>query len=300
MSTFSVWVSAARPRTLPLALASIGMGSFLAATQGRFDGRICLLCCLTTILLQILSNLANDYGDSVHGADGADREGPPRAVQSGQISSGRMRYAMGLLGLLSFLSGLLLLRVALVDAPPQAFLSFLGLGLLSILAAVTYTVGKKPYGYAGLGDASVIIIFGWVGVMGTFYLYTHQFDPALILPATSCGLFAAAVLNVNNIRDIESDRRAGKQSVPVRLGRPKAVVYHWLLLATGMACAVAYVLLNFQNPFQFLFLLSFPLLFRNGLAIARKTKPAELDPYLKQMALATLLFVLGFGIGQLI
>jgi 1,4-dihydroxy-2-naphthoate octaprenyltransferase len=298
--TFSAWVAAARPRTLPLALSSIGMGSFLAASVGKFDWEICLWCCLTTIFLQILSNLANDYGDSIHGADSKDREGPSRAVQSGLISSRQMLFAIIGCGFLALFSGLLLLNKALAGATQQTFYFFLGLGLLSILAAITYTAGKKPYGYAGLGDVSVIIFFGWVGVMGTYYLYVRQFHPLLLLPATTCGLFAAAVLNINNIRDIESDRKAGKKSVPVRLGRQKAVVYHWLLLVLGMLCAVVYVLLDFHNVFQFLFLVSFPLLFQNGLAIARKNKPSEIDPYLKKMALTTLLFVLSFGIGQLL
>ncbi|MES2731448.1 MAG: 1,4-dihydroxy-2-naphthoate polyprenyltransferase [Bacteroidota bacterium] len=296
----SAWIEAARPRTLPLALSSIGMGSFLAASVHRFHWQVCVLCCLTTIFLQILSNLANDYGDSIHGADSAEREGPKRAVQSGVISSNQMLYAMLVFGFLSLVTGIWLLTTALAGATQQTFLYFLGLGILSIVAAVTYTAGKKPYGYAGLGDLSVIIFFGWVGVLGTFYLYTQQFDTILLLPATSCGLFAAAVLNINNIRDIESDRKAGKKSVPVRLGRKKAVVYHWVLLAVGMLCAVAYVGLDFRNIYQFLFLISFPLLLRNGVAITQKEKPAEIDPYLKQMALTTLLFVLSFGIGQLL
>ena len=297
---FSAWVTAARPRTLPLALSSIGMGSFLSASVGKFDWEICLWCCLTTIFLQILSNLANDYGDSIHGADSKDREGPSRAVQAGLISSRQMLFAIIGFGFLALFSGLLLLNKALAGAEQQTFYFFLGLGLLSILAAITYTSGKKPYGYAGLGDLSVIVFFGWVGVMGTYYLYTRQFHPLLLLPATSCGLFAAAVLNINNIRDIESDRKAGKKSVPVRLGRQKAVVYHWLLLGLGMLCAIVYVSLDFRHVFQFLFLVSFPLLFQNGLAIAHKEKPSEIDPYLKKMAHTTLLFVLSFGIGQLL
>jgi 1,4-dihydroxy-2-naphthoate polyprenyltransferase len=291
-TTLTAWVAAARPRTLPLALASIGMGSFLAASIRQFDWQICVWCCLTTIFLQILSNLANDYGDSIHGADSKDREGPQRAVQAGLISSRQMLYGIVGFGLLSLFSGLLLLSRALDGATRQTFYFFLGLGLLSILAAITYT--------AGLGDLSVIIFFGWVGVLGTFYLYTRQFDWKLLLPASSCGLFAAAVLNINNIRDIESDRRAGKRSVPVRLGRQKAVVYHWLLLGLGMVCALTYVFADFRNGYQFLFLISFPLLIANGLAVSRKQKPSELDPYLKKMALTTLLFVLSFGIGQLL
>ena len=154
------WLSAFRLRTLPLALASIGMGSFLAGAEGLFDWQIFVFCALTTIFLQILSNLANDYGDSVHGADSLDREGPQRAVQSGQISKKDMFGAMVVFAFLSLISGLYLLYLA-IDST-QSFWLFLGLGILAIIAAITYTAGKRPYGYAGLGDISVLLFF-WVG-----------------------------------------------------------------------------------------------------------------------------------------
>jgi 1,4-dihydroxy-2-naphthoate octaprenyltransferase len=294
------WLSAIRLRTLPLALASIGMGSFLAAALGLFSLKIFILCSLTTILLQVLSNIANDYGDSVHGADSAEREGPKRAVQSGQISAKQMLWAIIILAVLSFGTGLYLLYEALHDASRQTILFFLGLGILSIMAAITYTAGKKPYGYIGLGDISVFIFFGWVGVLGTFYLHTKGFYWPNLLPATSCGLFAVAVLNINNIRDIESDRKAGKRSIPVRLGKQKAVLYHWVLLALGVAAAIWYVLLTYTSVFQFLFLLIVPLLWKNARGVWQKHKASELDPYLKQMALTTLFFILTFGIGQLV
>jgi 1,4-dihydroxy-2-naphthoate octaprenyltransferase len=294
------WLSAIRLRTLPLALASIGMGSFLAAALGLFNLRIFILCALTTILLQILSNIANDYGDSVHGADNVEREGPKRAVQSGQISAKQMLQAIIILAILSFGTGLYLLYAALHDASRQTILFFLGLGILSIMAAITYTAGKKPYGYIGLGDISVFVFFGWVGVLGTFYLHTKGFYWPNLLPATSCGLFAVAVLNINNIRDIESDRKAGKRSIPVRLGKQKAVLYHWILLTLGVASAVWYVLLTYNSLFQFMFLLIVPLLWKNAKGVWQKNKASEIDPYLKQMALTTLFFILTFGIGQLI
>ncbi len=157
------WLSAIRLRTLPLALASIGMGSFLAASLGQFSLKICVLCSLTTILLQILSNIANDYGDSIHGADSLERQGPKRAVQSGQISAKHMLQAIIVLAVLAFCTGIYLLYEALQDASRQTIFFFLGLGILSIMAAITYTAGKKPYGYMGLGDISVFIFFGLVG-----------------------------------------------------------------------------------------------------------------------------------------
>lgn len=294
------WLAAIRLRTLPLALSSIGMGSFLAASRHSFRLSTFVLCALTTVFLQILSNLANDYGDSIHGADSLEREGPKRAVQSGQVSSRQMLVAMTLFAILSLFTGIGLLYETLREASQQTILLFFGLGILSIIAAVTYTAGKKPYGYAGLGDLSVFLFFGLVGVMGTFYLHTQQWSWLNLLPAASCGLFAVAVLNVNNIRDIESDRKAGKRSIPVRLGKPKAVMYHWLLLGIAILCAVVYVLLSYVSVFQFLFLLSLPLLLQNATGVWRKQKAAELDPYLRQMALTSLLFMLTFGIGQLI
>ncbi len=294
------WISAARPRTLPLALASIGMGSFLAASLQAFQWRIFVLCALTTIFLQVLSNLANDYGDSIHGADNIDRVGPKRTVQSGQITSQQMLVAVIIFSILALFSGVWLLYEALKDASRQTILLFFGLGISAIAAAITYTAGKKPYGYAGLGDISVLLFFGLLGVLGTFYLHTQSFSWSFILPALSCGLFSTAVLNINNIRDIESDRKAGKFSIPVRLGRAKAVQYHHLLLVTGFVLALLYVTINYRSPWQFLFVFIVPLLLKNAQAVSRYPSAAELDPYLKQMALTTLLFVLTFGIGQLL
>jgi 1,4-dihydroxy-2-naphthoate polyprenyltransferase len=294
------WLSAMRLRTLPLTLSSIGMGSFLAVRYEAFRWDIFTLCVLTTVFLQILSNFANDYGDSINGADSSERQGPKRAVQSGVISPKQMFNAIILLSALSLTSGILLLWLALQQSGWKTIVVFFGLGLLSIIAAITYTAGKKPYGYAGLGDLAVIIFFGWVGVIGTFYLFVHQFDILLLLPATSCGLFAVAVLNVNNIRDIESDKKAGKRSVPVRIGRKNAVVYHWTLLGGGLVCTILYVIYTFQDAWQFLFLLTLPLFIMNAIGIYQKEKASEIDPYLRQMALTSLGFMLTFGIGQIL
>ncbi len=293
------WLGAIRLRTLPLTLSSIGLGSLLAAAAGRFHGLTFGLGVLTTVLLQILSNLANDYGDSVHGADHADRQGPQRAVQSGIISAAAMRRALVLVSVLALFSGLALLYVALAGASWRTLGFFLGLGLLSIGAAITYTAGKRPYGYAGLGDLSVLIFFGWVGVLGTYYLFTQQFEARLLLPATACGLLAVAVLNVNNIRDIESDRQAGKRSVPVRLGRPQAVIYHGLLLGGALLGAAVYAA-GSGRLWSWLFLLTLPLLLVNFRNVARRTQAAELDPYLRQMAITALLFSLLLGLGQIL
>lgn len=291
-----IWLSAFRLRTLPLALSCIGMGSFLATSLGQFNGFIFTLCISTTIFLQILSNLANDYGDTMNGADNDDREGPSRAVQSGAISLQSMKQAIGVFIVLSLVSGLSLLYIAFgVDW--QSLLFFFGLGLMSILAAITYTAGRKPYGYAGLGDLSVLLFFGLVGVMGSSYLYIKEIQWDFILPAMSCGLFSVAVLNVNNIRDIDSDKKAGKYSIPVRMGRKKAVIYHWGLITLGVGTSIIFTILNYSHNLQWLFLLVVPLLIKNGIGVAKNTQAKSIDPYLKQMAISTLLFVLLFGIG---
>lgn len=294
------WIEAARPRTLPLALSCILMGCFLAASTGQFSWPVALLSVLTTTLLQILSNFANDYGDAVNGKDTELREGPIRAVHSGSIPASTMLRAIILFSVLSLVSGISLLFIALRDAPANTFWVFLGIGIACIIAAITYTAGKRPYGYVGLGDLSVLIFFGWVGVLGSSYLHTHVWNWDLLLPATSCGLFAVGVLNINNIRDIESDRATGKNSIPVRLGREKAILYHWAILSIGMLCVLIYTVQHFSSYTSLIFLLSFPLFIKNGLAIARLKKASELDPYLKQMALSTLLFVILFGIGVII
>lgn len=295
--TVKSWLGAFRLRTLPLALSCIGMGGFLAANANAFRWDIFVLCVTTTIFLQILSNLANDYGDSVNGADSDKRRGPTRAVQSGAISLAQMKTAVGIFVLLCLASGVALLFVSF-GANWNAILVFFGLGVLSILAAIAYTVGKRPYGYAGLGDFSVLIFFGLVGVMGSYYLFTKEVSWREVLPAMSCGFFSIGVLNVNNMRDIESDRAAGKFSIPVRIGKAQAARYHWFLILAGLAAAIAYTLVDLRSPFQFLFLVSAPLFLRIGMAVSRK-QSHELDPYLKQMALGTLLFVVFFGVGLL-
>jgi 1,4-dihydroxy-2-naphthoate polyprenyltransferase len=274
------------------------MGSFLAMSESYFDWRIFTLAIATTIFLQILSNLANDYGDSVHGADSITRVGPMRAVQSGHIHPQQMKTAVILFTVFSLVTGIGLLLTAF-GTNWNVILFFLGLGILSILAAVAYTMGKRPYGYAGLGDFSVLIFFGFVGVLGSYYLFTKHLSLITLLPALSCGVFSIGVLNINNIRDIESDKVAGKYSVPVRIGRKNAIVYHWILLSIGTLAAVGYTILNYRSPLQWIFLVTVPLFVANAKAISVKPS-VELDPYLKQMAMSTLLFVITFGLGLIL
>lgn len=296
------WILAFRLRTLPLALASVGMGAFLAASGNVFKADIFLLTALTAILLQVLSNLANDYGDSVHGADHAGRKGPARAVQSGIIKPVQMRSVVILFSILSLLSGsVLLFRVFGSDAMMVA--TWLVIGCMCIFAAVTYTAGKKPYGYLGLGDISVFLFFGIVGVMGSEFMHSKTFNVLHLLPATSTGLLAVAVLNVNNVRDIESDREAGKFSIPVRIGRKAAAVYHQFLLYGALILSLIFVLIIQENssgilPIQkFLFLLLTPVFIRINNAV-RIVVSEDLDPWLRRMALSAFAFMLLFGLGQ--
>lgn len=291
------WIHALRLRTLPLALSSIFMGSFIAFQKSGFRWSILLLAAVTTTLLQILSNLANDYGDSINGADHNGRQGPVRAVQSGLIQASEMKIAVIIFSALSLISGLILLIIALEDI--YKFLLFLGIGILAIIAAIAYTSGKKPYGYAGLGDISVFLFFGCVGVMGTYYLHTLTFDPSLWLPAASIGLLSTAVLNINNIRDIESDKVAGKLSIPVRIGKKAAQAYHWTLIVSALILLFVFIIIE-QAYGALAFLLMAPSILKTGWAVGKFETPEKLDPYLKIMAFSTLFCVLFFGIGWMI
>ncbi len=303
------WIAAARPRTLPLALASIVLGSFLAASRqsgvgGYFSWSVAALAVLTTIFLQILSNFANDYGDAVSGKDTEARVGPRRAVATGDISKEAMLQAIVITGVLALVSGIWLLVVALFNASrpasPGLFYGLLALGLLSIGAAIGYTNGKRPYGYAGFGDIAVLLFFGWVGVLGTYFLHTLSWQPLLLLPATSVGLLATGVLNINNIRDITTDTATGKRSIPARIGRDRAVSYHWALLIGAMATALLFSVLSHATWVSYSYVLAFPLIVMNGRAVASHQHPAELNPRLGQLALTTLLFVVLFGLGQIL
>ncbi|NVJ86036.1 MAG: 1,4-dihydroxy-2-naphthoate polyprenyltransferase [Algoriphagus sp.] len=291
------WLHAVRLRTLPLALASIFAGSILAAYKEVFRWEILLLASLTTIFLQVLSNLSNDYGDSVHGADSQDRTGPIRAVQSGVISLGEMKKAMYVVGMLSFISGVSLIYISLNDW--VLFSVFMGLGLLAIWAAVSYTSGSNPYGYAGLGDISVFLFFGLLGVAGTYFLHGLQFDWEVIFIGGALGCFSTAVLNINNIRDIESDQKAGKKSIPVRIGRKAAVSYNWILIIGGNIFLILFAV-QIQSYLPLLAFLAFPLMGKIGLGVQQAKSAAQTDPFLKKMALSTLLWVILFGIGLLV
>ena len=290
------WIVAARLRTLPLAFSSILVGSVLAWNDGSMDFTIAGMTLLTAILLQILSNFANDYGDAVSGVDSDLRQGPDRMVQSGAITKKAMRNALIIFIVLTLAAGILLLFVAFPDNW-QLMLGFFGIGLVAVVAAIKYTVGKNPYGYAGFGDVFVFVFFGMVAVVGTYFLQTNNFEWIILLPASSLGLFAVGVLNVNNIRDIETDRLSGKFSIPVRIGREKAGIYHSLLISVGLLASIVFVLIDYGHAFQLAFIFLGGLFLKNIRAVKSKTG-RDLDPHLKQMAIATLLFAVVFSVGQ--
>lgn len=298
-STFAIWFSTARPKTLPLALASIIIGSALAYWAGKFDLITTLLAFITTILLQVLSNFANDYGDHVKGSDTAERIGPLRAIQHGAITGEQLKMAVMVLSALSFISGATLSFYAYEGI--EDLLVFLGLGVISIVAAITYTVGKKAYGYLGLGDLFVLIFFGFVAVIGVFYLQAHSLPAMIFIPAFGCGLLSVAVLNINNLRDINQDRKAGKNTLIVRIGSKKGRIYHAILLVLAVVSYLIFAILNFEHWYNYLFLLAVPLLVKHGLFVYRHQDPIELRPILGQMAglalITNLLFSLGIFLG---
>lgn len=290
------WIIAARLRTLPLAFSSILVGTVLAWNYAILDFGIAGLTLLTAILLQVLSNFANDYGDAVSGVDSDSRKGPDRMVQSGAISKSAMRGALVLFSSLTLLSGIGLLFLAFPNNW-EMMLLFFGIGIVAIGAAIKYTVGKNPYGYAGFGDAFVFVFFGLVAVAGTYFLQTKNLNWMILLPATTLGLFAVGVLNVNNIRDIETDKAAGKHSIPVRIGKEKAGLYHSMLISIGFLASIVFVLLDYGHAFQLAFILMGPLFLKNIRAVKAKSGK-ELDPFLKQMAIAILIFSVVFSVGQ--
>ncbi|MFT5194234.1 MAG: 1,4-dihydroxy-2-naphthoate octaprenyltransferase [Cellvibrionaceae bacterium] len=290
------WIIAARPRTLPLALASIALGGFLAGGNGKFNLAVVLLSGLCMTFMQILSNFANDYGDTKHGADSDQRDGPKRMTQLGLISQGEMLRAIIGNALLAAVAGLAALFVAFGAQQALLIVLFCAIGGAGIWAAIAYTATDRPYGYIGLGDLFVLLFFGAVPTLGTYFLQAKTFDSLLLFPALAGGLLAVAVLNVNNMRDISSDQAAGKHSIPVRLGLDKARVYHYSLLAVAFVFAIAVTVIDYRSAWQWLFLLALPLAVQNGRQIAKLSGP-QLDPMLKKTVLLTVVFVLTFGLG---
>lgn len=293
----SDWIKAARLRTLPLSLSGIIMGSFIAKWRlygegGTWDWKIFALALLVTLLYQVLSNYANDYGDGVKGTDAKRAiEAESRAVASGRITANQMKSAVILLSILSFAATVALLYVAFIPEYMNEFYIFIGLGVASILAAIGYTVGKKPYGYMGLGDLFVFIFFGLVSVCGSYFLFTKTFSWDMLLPGTAIGMMSMAVLNLNNMRDIESDRLSGKNSLALRIGFKNAMIYEMVLLQLPLILMLVFFGVNgffqTQNYYVFIVMILLLPLMKLRRQIMAVKNPRELDPFLKQVGIMT-------------
>ena len=294
------YIQAARLRTLPLSVSGIIIGSFMSASKGFFNWKICLLALLTTIGFQIISNFANDYGDGVKGTDNEDRIGPERAVQSGAISPKQMRTAIIASSIITFLIAILLIFIAFGKDDFLNLIVFFCLGIASIAAAIKYTVGKRAYGYSGFGDLFVFLFFGLVSVIGSYYLYSKQLSITLILPAFSVGFLSIGVLNLNNMRDRASDIKSGKKTLVVKMGNESAKYYHYYLLVTAFLFAILYTIVHYNSPYQFLFLITFFPILKHFNVVAKNKMPKLLDPELKKLAITTFLFSILFGIGLVV
>ena len=300
MNIVLVWIKAFRLRTLPLALSSAILGSFLALAYGTFSWPVFILASLTTLFLQILSNLANDYGDFMHGVDNENRVGPTRITSHGLVSPRAMKIMIITFVLLALFSGSSLIIIGLEGLPVKNLAILFLLGFSAIFAAIKYTVGKKPYGYVGLGDLFVFIYFGIVGVCGTFYLHTHYFNPWVLLPASAIGLLSSGVLNLNNMRDVENDALSGKRTLVVWIGSKAAKLYHTVLIGLSFVFSTIYALKFFTSVYQYLFILTSPLFFMNVMVVIQNTEPAQLNKELKKLAFSTFAFSIAFGIGLII
>ncbi|MDO4430834.1 MAG: 1,4-dihydroxy-2-naphthoate polyprenyltransferase [Lonepinella koalarum] len=297
MLDLKIWVETARPKTLPLALAIILTGSALAQWNGYFDLGITLLCLLTATLLQIVSNFANDYGDHQKGSDTVERIGPLRGIQQGKMTAEQLKKGLIIVIIASFLSGAALILRAYETL--QDLLAFGLLGVLAIIAAMTYTMGKKPYGYLGLGDVSVFLFFGLLAVCGTYYLQAHTLPFSIFLPAAACGCLSTAVLNINNLRDIEQDKKAAKNTLIVRIGAKNGRIYHLCLLASAVIFYSIFAVLH--KPILLVFIAVIGgLLAKHGIDVYRTQDPFSLRPMLGKMSMLALLSNVLFSLGLLI
>jgi len=288
------WLKAFRLRTLPLSLSGIILGSFLAKKEGFWDGYIFVFALLTTLFFQILSNLANDLGDSQKGTDNQFRVGPMRAVQSGEISMKAMKLAVAIFTFLSLVSAAILIRISAVGMTKEVVCMYVLLAILCVIAAITYTVGKKAYGYHGFGDLFVFVFFGLVSVLGSYTLYTKTFNPQIIFPAVTIGLLSTAVLNLNNMRDQVNDKSSNKITLVVKLGKSKAKVYHFLLVLLAIISAVFF--LQELNTFRYLFLIPFCILTLHLQKVNNIQVEKDFDSELKKVALTTFLIAILYAV----
>lgn len=292
---FHPWIISLRLQTLPLSLSAVLIGNALAYWQHQFNFWILLFSLITASLLQILANLANDYGDEIKGSDQNNLTAHTRGIQLGLITLKQLKIALWINTFLCVSFGLSLLILACNNI--YELFSFILLGLLSIIAAITYTIGKKPYGYIGFGDLSVLLFFGLIGVMGSYYLQTKVLFLPIILPALGCGLLSVAVLNINNLRDIEIDQNHNKRTLVVIMGKNMGRYYHLLLLLIAFCCLSLFAYNCLQTVWSGLFILTLPLFIKHIYAVFQFNTHKEAVPLLLQMVkfalLTNLLYCLG-------
>ena len=299
MSKVRAYITSFRLRTLPLSLSGVLLGSLLAASDGYFKTTTFVWAMLTTVALQILSNLANEVGDLTKGTDNEHRLGPIRSAQSGALSMREMVQAMIVFGVIAIITGSLLIYEAFRDLLNWKSIALFIAGGASIVAAIKYTVGDNAYGYRGLGDLFVFIFFGVVSVMGSYFAMSGVLPWICVLPAAAIGFLSSGVLNMNNIRDIENDSVCGKRTIPVILGIQGAKIYHFVITLLAVICLVLYSMLHSAGWTGYLFLLTLPLLVMHLKSVYRGEGRA-LDSQLKFLSITTLLIALLLGFGQLL
>jgi len=300
MKNIKLWISSMRLRTLPLSISGIIIASFLAEYNGFFKWDVFALAILTTISFQILSNLANDYGDGVKGTDNDDRIGPERAIQSGGISPENMFSAIKISVLISIVLAFMLIFLSFGVKHFFLTITFFLLGIASIVAAIRYTVGSNAYGYNGLGDVFVFLFFGLVSVIGGYVLYAKQIDHVVFLPAFVIGLLSVAVLNLNNMRDLVSDKKSNKITLAVKLGPINAKKYHLTLIVLAILLSLLFGILYYTSIFNLIFIIAYIPLIKHFIVVYKNDNPQVLDGELKKLALTTFLLAILMGIGHLL
>jgi 1,4-dihydroxy-2-naphthoate octaprenyltransferase len=266
-----IWLMAARPRTLPAAVAPVLVGTAAAVEwAGRMPRWGAFFAALVgSIFIQIGTNLANDYSDAKRGADTADRLGPVRVTSSGMVTPRRVLTATWIAFAVAVLCGIYLAAVAGIV--------IILIGLLSIAAGVLYTGGPRPYGYAGLGEVFVFLFFGLVAVNGSYYVQLEELAALPLGLSISIGFLATAILVVNNVRDIETDRRAGKMTSAVRMGRASAVSLYRLLMIGAFVVLPLAPLAGEGSAWPLLGLLAFPLALKPMRVVAARSDGPALN-----------------------
>ena len=288
-----------RLRTLPLSLAGVILGVCLAAGKADISPWTAALIFLTTVCLQILSNLSNELGDTLNGTDTGERQGPQYALGSGEMSVKDIKKLIGTFIGLCVISGLAMIRVSFGSIFKIESLCLEVLGAAAIAGAMKYTLGKNPYGYRGLGDVFVFIFFGLVSVVGGYYVAARELPPLImLLPASAIGCFSVGVLNVNNIRDMKTDA-VNRVTVAIKLGMKGARIYQTILIVLGFALMLAFCTVYDFAPGHFIFIITIPLYIKHLHGVWTRSGRA-LDPMLPMLVISTFFLSILAGAGFLI